>query len=118
MRRSRINLRMALNFGVSLSIAFFMIDCMAQDRTTDAVKSLRAAITQRETFVLYSVDHSVIAAQATEFAQEIRRRNQAIGSTGVEFNGGNALIPPDIKALRPSRVKVFQDRVNIACGSS
>jgi hypothetical protein len=91
------------------------------------VIGLRHAINQRERGLLYDTDHAVLAQIMREFATD---RQWASGQPTksefgppefgplIAFGASDQSLPPALRVLKPSRIIIFDDRIELEFGGA
>src|ERR1051325_10206543 len=80
------------------------------------VHGLRNSIVEKERQLLYSVDHEAFASEARKFATDERWRNNVVDSQGDFFKGSDVTLPAALRILKPTEIRVFDDRVECDFG--
>jgi hypothetical protein len=68
--------------------------------------------------LLYETDHAKLASDARVFAAQHGWGASAPQQTGQVYTGDDPALPPSIRALKPSSVRLFGDRIEIECGGA
>src|SRR2546425_8578405 len=84
------------------------------------VIGMRHAINQRERGLLYDTDHAALAQVMREFASERQwssgQRPRSSFGDFVYFAGDDLSLPPALRLLKPSSVRIFEDRIECEFG--
>jgi len=72
----------------------------------------------KERQLLYRINHKVFASELRNFANE-HRWSFPHESDGFDyFRATDPNVPPDLRALDPSVIRVFNDRIEFECGGA
>jgi hypothetical protein len=119
-RRIKLSILIAACIFAAGGAAWWLV---AAERSPIAfVLGLRHAITQGEQALLYQTDHKVLAQVMREFASERQWSSghppRSTFGDFIFFYGEDSSLPLALRVLKPSSVRVFDDRVECEFGGA
>jgi hypothetical protein len=78
----------------------------------------KSVILKREREILYQLDHEAVASELRHFALGQRWSKVKNGSKFDFFYGTDAAIPHSLQPVKPSSVRVFDDRIELEFGGA
>jgi hypothetical protein len=82
------------------------------------VRLLQDAITQKQKMILYETDHFVLARELRNFGEQMRQTVKFPENGGVTIFSDEPSIPPSLKILKPTSLRVLTDRVEMEFGGA
>ena len=80
--------------------------------------AMHREIGERERQLLYRINHKVFASELRDFAR-VHRWNFPSESEGFDyFRGTDPDVSPELRALAPSVIRIFNDRIEFECGGA
>ena len=80
--------------------------------------TIHRQIGEKERQLLYRTNHRVLASELRNFAK-VHKWSSPQKSEGFDyFRATDHDVPPDLRALDPSVIRVFNDRIEFECGGA
>ena len=74
--------------------------------------------TAKEKQLLYQIDHTAFASELRNFANEQRWKGRHKGFGFDYYLKSDPEVPDVLRALNPSTIRVFNDRIQFECGGA
>ncbi len=80
--------------------------------------TIHRQIGEKERQLLYRINHKVFASELRDFAK-VHRWNFPREPEGFDyFRATDPGVPPELRALDPSLIRIFNDRIEFECGGA
>jgi hypothetical protein len=117
--RAFVMVPFALSLSVCLTEATEPPLSDVQQKEVEAiVKATHDEVAATQKMLLYRVNHEVLASEARSFAATVEWGKAASKPGGYYLKGDDIALPTSIRVLKPSSVRVFDDRVEIEFGGA
>lgn len=80
--------------------------------------TMHRQIGEKERQLLYRINHKVFASELRDFAKAHRWSSPREPEGFDYFRATDPDVPPDLRALGPSVIRVFNDRIEFECGGA